>query len=83
MKSFNLNIYKIILISFIIILFSFTVINSQEIQDCEELKRLFSYSLTMLNKTEIKYLDISQKMKNIKYNIFLKIRYKNLKRKHN
>ena len=82
MKSFNLNIYTIILISFIIIFFSFTVINSQEIKDDEELKRLFSNSLSMLNKTEIKYLDISEKMKNIKYNIFLKVRYKNLKRKH-
>ena len=83
MKSFNLNIYTIILITFFIILFSIKDIKSQEIQNHEELKRLFSNSLFMFNKTEIRYQEISVKMKNIKYNIFLKLRYKNLKRKHN
>ena len=83
MKSFYLNIYTIILISYTIILFSLTNINTQEIKNDEELKRLFSNSLFILNKTEIKYKEFSEKMKNIKYNIFLKLRYKNLNRKHN
>ena len=83
MKSFYLNLYTIILISFIIILFSLADINAQETKNDGDIKRLFSNALNMFNKTEIRYQEISAKMKNIKYNIFLKIRYKNLKRKYN
>ena len=82
MKSFYLNFYTIILISFIIILFSLTEINAQQTGNDKDIKRLFSQALNIFNKTEIRYQEISAKMKNIKYNIFLKIRYKNLKRKY-
>ena len=77
MKSFYLNLYTIILISFIIILFSLADINAQETKNDGDIKRLFSNALNMFNKTEIRYQEISAKMKNIKYNIFLKFRYKN------
>ena len=82
MKLFYLNFYTIIFISFVVILCSLTEINAQKTGNNEDIKQLFSKALNIFNKTEIRYQEISEKMKNIKYNIFLKIRYKNLKRKY-
>ena len=59
----------------------FSKVKSQETQIIEE-SQLFNNSVILFNKSEGKYQSISEKMKNIKYNIFLKIRYKKLKRKY-
>jgi hypothetical protein len=68
------------LLSIIIILILFSSIKTQD--TISEEKQLYNNNLIKFNKTEIQYKEISEKMKNIKYNIFLKIRYKNLKKKH-
>lgn len=80
MKSFHLNAYKIVCITYIIFLFS--QIKSQGTQQPKE-RELLKNCISEFNKTENRFIEISEKMKNIKYNIFLKIRYKNLKRTHN
>ena len=81
MKIFNLNynLIKLYIISIILLLSS---IKSQEIEQTEE-KQLFNNSLNHFNKTETPYLDISQKMKNVKFDILLKIRYKGIERSRN
>lgn len=79
MKTFNLNSYTIIYIAYIIFIIS--QINSQRSLQSEE-KELLNNCISSFNKTESRFSEISQKMKNIKYNIFLKIRYKNLERMH-
>lgn len=80
MKSFHLKSYAIIFITYIIFLFS--QIKSQEAQQPQE-KELLNNCIFSFNKTENRLAEFSEKMKNIKYNIFLKIRYKDLKRRHN
>lgn len=85
MKSQILNYYLITLVFIIII----SIINSQtevvqetqgmQIQTSEEIQK-FNNCLNLLNQTEIQYQELTKKMKNIKFNIFLKIQYKNLKR---
>ena len=69
-------------ISIILISILFSSIKSQQTNQIE-MKQLFNNTLDRYNKTEIHYKDISEKMKNIKFNIFLKIRYKNLVKEHN
>ena len=78
MKSLNLNFY----LSIIIISLFFSSIKAQNITQ-SELNQLFNNILIKCNKTEILFQEFCQKMKNIKYNIILKIKYKNLKKKHN
>ena len=70
------------LISTIIISILFSSIKSQQTSQIE-MKQLFNNTLDRYNKTELHYKDISEKMKNIKFNIFLKIRYKKLVKEHN
>ena len=81
MKSFRNNSYLMILLITINLLFLYPVI-MQEIPPSEEW-HLFNYCLTVHNKTEEKLHDISEKMKDIKFNIILKIKYKNLIEKKN
>ena len=78
----GLYFFLSILISIIIISIFFPLIKSQQINEIE-LKQLFNSTLYCYNKTELHYKDISEKMKNIKFNIFLKIRYKKLVKEHN
>ena len=78
MKSLNLNFY----LSIIIISLFFSSIKAQNITQ-SEVNQLFNNNLIKCNKTEILFQEFSEKMKNIKYNIILKIKYKNLKKKHN
>jgi len=78
MKSLNLNFY----LSIIIISLFFSSIKAQNITQ-SEVNQLFNNNLIKCNKTEILFKEFSEKMKNIKYNIFLKIKYKNLQKKHN
>ena len=79
MKFYFFNTYAIILF---IILLLFSKINSQENQSSEE-KQLFNNSLILFNKAEVNYKIISAKMETVKFNIFLKVRYKNLQRRYN
>lgn len=79
MKFYFFNTYAIILF---IILLLFSKINSQENQSSEE-KQLLNNSLILFNKAEVNYKIISAKMETVKFNIFLKVRYKNLQRRYN
>ena len=79
MKFYFFNTYAIILF---IILLLFSKINSQENQSLEE-KQLLNNSLILFNKAEVNYKIISAKMETVKFNIFLKVRYKNLQRRYN
>ena len=79
MKFYFFNTYAIILF---IILLLFSKINSQENQSLE-LKQLLNNSLILFNKAEVNYKIISAKMETVKFNIFLKVRYKNLQRRYN
>ena len=78
MKSLNLNFY----LSIIIISLFFLSIKAQNITQ-SEVNQLFNNNLIKCNKTEMLFREFSEKMKNIKYNIILKIKYKNLQKKHN
>ena len=78
MKLLDLNFYLLI----IIISLFFSSIKAQNITQ-SEVNQLFNNNLIKCNKTEILFQEFSEKMKNIKYNIILKIKYKNLKKKHN
>ena len=77
MKLLDLNFYLLI----IIISLFFSSIKAQNITQ-SEVNQLFNNNLIKCNKTEILFQEFSEKMKNIKYNIILKIKYKNLKKKH-
>ena len=78
----KLYFYFSTLISIIIISILFSSIKSQKTNQIE-VKQLFNSTLDRYNKTEIHYKNISEKMKNVKFNIFLKIRYKKLVKEHN
>ena len=81
MKPFHLNIYLIIFISTIIYSFLLYPVKTQNATLSEE-KKLLEECLSLCNTTEAKYQEIIEKMGNIKYNIFLKIRYKKIKKSH-
>ena len=79
MKSYFFNIHLIMILVNILLLFS--KIKSQESHALEEMQ-LFNNSLILFNKSTENYQSISEKMKNIKYNIFLKLRYRIIKRNY-
>ena len=81
MNSFHSNSFLMIL-PLVIYLLSFYPVAMQEMQPSEEMQ-LLKDCLTFYNITEEKYQDISEKMKDVKYNILIKIRYNNLKKKKN
>lgn len=81
MKKIELNYYSIALIFIITILILFSPIKTQENNQTKE-KQLFNNSLIEFNKTEIQYQNLSEKMKNVKYDIFMKIRYRGIQKKH-
>jgi len=80
-NKFNNN-FSLLLLSIIIFLFSFSPINSQENILSTE-KDVFNETLINFNKTNIKLEHIKDMMSNIKYNIILKIKHKDLIRAHN
>ena len=58
-------------------------INSQENKidiDITDEKHLFNKNLLLMNRTDALYQEISEKMKNIIFNIYLKLKYRNLKK---
>lgn len=81
MKAFHLNIYLVIFVSTIIYLFLLYPVKTQNTTLSEE-KKLLNECLSLCNTTEPKYQEIIEIMGNIKYNIFLKMRYKKIKKTH-
>ena len=73
-KNFSLILISIILFLF---LFSFSSIKSEEIGLFSE-KALFNESLINFNKTIINFEHIKNKMLNIKFNVILLVKHKNL-----
>ena len=69
--------FSLILISIILFLFSFSSIKSEEIGLSSE-KALFNESLINFNKTIINFEHIKNKMLNIKFNVILLVKHKNL-----
>ena len=69
--------------SYILILFLFIqYVSSQNISLEESEFALFNQSMSKFNNTKKQFDDMSNKMKNINYNIILKIRYKELERSY-
>ena len=67
--------------SYILILFLFIhYVSSQNISLEESEYALFNQSMVKFNNTKKQFDDMSNKMKNINYNIILKIKYKDLER---
>ena len=81
MKLFRNNAYLMILLITINLLLLYPV-TMQETPPSEEW-HLLNYCLTFHNKTEEKLHDISEKMKDIKFNIIIKVKYRNLIEKKN
>ena len=79
-NKYNKN-FSLIIIFLSLFLFLFPLIKSQEIELSSE-KALFNESLINFNKTNIKLGYIKDKMSNVKYNIILLIKHKNLIREH-
>ena len=76
----NIN-FPLFLLSAILFLFSLSPIKSQKKELSSE-KTLFNESLIYFNKTKIKFEQINDMMLNIKYNIILLIKHKDLIRAH-
>ena len=74
------NSFLTIIIYLYILIISFSSINSQKIEKSEAQNK-FKKILENFNKTNQLYQEINKKMKNIRFNFILKIKYSNLKTK--
>ena len=80
MKASHHSFYLMI-ISISIFLLSFHPTAMQEVKLSEE-RQLLNDCLSHYNKTEKQFYELSEKMKDIKFNLVLKIKFKNLKKKN-
>ena len=78
MHSFS---YKYFIVFLSVIIYS-SLLRSVKTEDLSEEKQLLQECLSFYNKTELKFEEIKEKIKNVRFNIILKIKYKDITKIH-
>lgn len=78
MHSFS---YKYFIVFLSVIIYS-SLLCSVKTEDLSEEKQLLQECLSFYNKTELKFEEIKEKIKNVRFNIILKIKYKDITKIH-